>query len=68
MTNPLWKDTHFMGVIILMLVMILVIFIYMVGVSNTMVAEKDCNTWNPNMAQTKAICLPKVYTTFGWMG
>ena len=68
MTDPLWKDIHFLGVFILILAMILVIFIYMVGDFNTMEAVKDCDTWNPNAAQTKSICLPKVYTTFGWMG
>ena len=68
MTDPLWEDTHFMGVTILILAMVLVIFIYMEIEFNTMEVEKDCNTWNPNAAQTRSICLPKVYTTFGWMG
>ena len=31
MTDPLWKDVHFMGVTILILAMILAIFIYMVA-------------------------------------
>ena len=43
-------------------------FIYIDALPDTMTVEKDCDTWNPNAAQTKTICLPKVYTTFGWMG
>lgn len=39
-------------------------FIYLQAVPENM--EKDCNAWNPNAAQTKSICLPKVYTSFGW--
>ena len=65
--DKLWKDKdiHFIGVAILILAMVLVIFIYMVGGFNTMEAAKDCNTLNPNMAQTKSVCIPKVYTSFG---
>ena len=67
MTDPLWKDIHFIGVAILILAMVLAIFIYMVGGFNMMAVEYTCNNINVNGAQTKAICLPKVYASFGWM-
>jgi len=68
MINEYLKKAMKIGFILLVVWVSYVTFIYLDGVPDTMKVEKDCDTWNPNAAQTKAICLPKVYTTFGWMG
>ena len=55
-----------LGIVFLIVWFLYVTFIYLDSSPDTM--ENDCNARNPNMAQTKSICLPKIYTTFGWMG
>ena len=54
------------GLLVVFLWGMYITFIYLDDLPNTM--ARDCNTHNPNAAQTRSICLPKVYTTFGWMG
>lgn len=56
------------GLLVVFLWGMYITFIYLDDLPNTMESVKDCNTWNPNAAQTRSICLPKVYTTFGWTG
>ena len=68
MISEYLKKVMKIGLIILVVWVLYITFIYIDALPDTMVAEKECNTWNPNAAQTKSICLPKVYTTFGWMG
>ena len=60
------KIAIIVGVIVTLIWGSYITFIYLQTVPENM--EKDCNAWNPNAAQTKSICLPKVYTTFGLMG
>lgn len=54
-----------LGIVFLIIWILYVTFIYLESSPDTM--EKDCNIKNPNMAQTKSICLPKIYTSFGWV-
>jgi hypothetical protein len=68
MISEYLKKVIKIGFIILVVWVLYITFIYIDALPDTMTVEKDCDTWNPNAAQTKTICLPKVYTTFGWMG